>query len=101
MEQDVGDVAQGYPLSQLDMGVDIGCHFEHFTGQKHAQAVFGVPAIDLISDPPLGIDVAAAALQEEGFTAEHLLDDLAALLRGNQMSQDGSADQQKPGGSRS
>ncbi len=97
MKQDVGDIAQGYTLAQFDMGMDLGWHFEHFACQDRAQAVFGIPAIDLIPDPPFGIDVAAAALQEEGFTPQDFLDDLPRRCRGNQMIPYGNGDQRRPG----
>src|SRR5512139_1476183 len=77
VKQDVGNVAQGHPISQRYMGVDLGSNFEHLASQERAEAVLRVSAINFVSDPPLGVDIAATTLQEESFPTKHLLYDLS------------------------
>ncbi len=50
---------------------------ERLAAELEADAVLRVAAVDLVADADAGVDVAAAALEEEGEPAEVALQDLA------------------------
>ena len=80
-EEDVGDVAEWSALSGAGVGADPGGDFECFAAELEADAVLGVAAVDFVADPDAGVDVAAAALQEEREAAEVSLEHVAGRPR--------------------
>ena len=87
-EEDVGDVAEWPALPGAGVGADPGGDLEGFAAELEADAVLGVAAVDLVADPDAGVDVAAAALQEQGETAEVALEHLpggAGVVRGGDL----------------
>ena len=87
-EEDVGDVAERSALSGAGVGADAGGDLEGFAAEFEADAVFGVAAVDFVADADAGVDVAAAALEEEGEAAEVALEHLpgrAGVVRGGNL----------------
>src|SRR5436190_10933990 len=80
-EEDVGDVAEWPALAGAGVGADRGGGLEGFAAELEADAVLGVAAVDLVADPDARVDVAAAALQEEGEAAEVAFEHLAGRPR--------------------
>ena len=75
-EEDVGDVAERPSFAGLGVGADAGGDLECFAAELEADAVLGVAAVDLVADPDAGVDVAAAALEEQREAAEVALQHL-------------------------
>ena len=75
-EEDVGDVAERTSFAGLGVGADAGGDLECFAAELEADAVLGVAAVDLVADPDAGVDVAAAALEEQREAAEVALQHL-------------------------
>jgi hypothetical protein len=75
-EEDVGHVAERPPRAGTGVGADSGRDAKHLAAELEAHAVLGVAAVDLVADPDAGVDVAAAALEEEGDAAEVALEHL-------------------------
>ena len=80
-EEDVGDVAERSALAGPGVGADLGGDLEGFAAELEADAVLGVAAVDFVADPDAGVDVAAAALEEEGEAAEVALEHLPRRSR--------------------
>ena len=87
-EEDVGDVAERPSFAGLGIGADAGGDLECFAAELEADAVLGVAAVDLVADPDAGVDVAAAALEEQREAAEVALQHLprgARVVRGGDL----------------
>ena len=82
-EEDVGDVAERSALAGARVGADAGGDLERLAAELEPDAVLGVAAVDLVADPDAGVDVAAAALQEEREPAQVALEHLARRARGS------------------
>jgi hypothetical protein len=87
-EEDVRDVPERAALTGPCVGADARCDLERLAAELEADAVLRVPAVDLVPDADARVDVAAAALEEEGEPAEAALQHVtcrAGVVRGGNL----------------